>query len=55
MKLSKRERFLTHNAYEAGAEWEYANSEAWLASPYHDTGDDMEEQLAQSAAEIKED
>ena len=55
MKLSNREKFLIDMAYEAGFSGPYEDSEAWLASPYRDTGDDMEEQLAQTAAEIKED
>ena len=55
MKISNREKFLIDMAYEAGFSGPYEDSEAWLASPYHDTGDDMEEQLAQTAAEIKDD
>ena len=53
MKLSKRDKFLIDEAFEAGYVGIYPDSKKWLESDQYDTGDDMEDQLAQSALQVE--
>lgn len=53
MHLTEREKWLIHQAYEAGYAGLYADSTEWLESDEYDTGDTVEDQLVFGVDQIE--